>query len=84
MREVTLEGRTVLFIENPRRHRDAATSLSDHQSVGWRKDRETGEGGITVAGLLMFGQMVSIQDEFPNYMLDYQERPDYKNGTAMD
>jgi hypothetical protein len=26
----------------------------------------------------MFGQMVSIQDEFPNYMLDYQERPDSK------
>jgi len=48
------------------------------QIGGWRKDRETGEGGITVAGLLMFGQMVSIQDEFPNYMLDYQERPDSK------
>ncbi|MGB4952072.1 MAG: RNA-binding domain-containing protein [Rhizobiaceae bacterium] len=44
------------------------------QIGGWRKDRETGEGGITVAGLLMFGQMVSVQEEFPNYMLDYQER----------
>ncbi len=46
------------------------------QLGGWRKDRETGESGLTVAGLLMFGQMVSIQEEFPNYMLDYQERPE--------
>lgn len=44
------------------------------QIGGWRKDRETGATGITVAGLLMFGEMTSIQDEFPNYMLDYQER----------
>jgi predicted HTH transcriptional regulator len=44
------------------------------QIGGWRKDRETGVTGITVAGLLMFGTMASIQDEFPNYMLDYQER----------
>ena len=44
------------------------------QIGGWRKDRETGERGITVAGLLMFGQMASIQEEFLNYMLDYQER----------
>lgn len=46
------------------------------QLGGWRKDRETIESGLTVAGLLMFGQMVSIQEEFPNYMLDYQERPE--------
>lgn len=45
---------------------------------GWRKDRETGESGLTVAGLLMFGQMVAIQEELPNYMLDYQERPEAK------
>ncbi|WP_319576616.1 hypothetical protein [uncultured Desulfobacter sp.] len=48
------------------------------QIGGWKKDRETGGSGLTVAGLLMFGQMVSIQDEFPNYMLDYQEREDDK------
>ena len=48
------------------------------QIGGWKKNRETGESGLTVAGLLMFGQMVSIQDEFPNYMLDYQEREDDK------
>lgn len=48
------------------------------QIGGWRRDRETGEGGLTLAGLLMFGQMASIQDELPNYMLDYQERPEAK------
>lgn len=42
---------------------------------GWRHDRETGEAGLTLAGLLMFGQMSVIQEVLPNYMLDYQERP---------
>lgn len=45
---------------------------------GWRKDRESGESGLTLAGLLMFGQFPAIQEEFPNYMLDYQERPEAK------
>ena len=45
---------------------------------GWRKDRETGECGLTLAGLLMFGQFPAIQEELPNYMLDYQERPEAK------
>lgn len=46
------------------------------QIGGWRKDRETGENGLTLAGLLMFGRFTSIQEELPNYMLDYQERPE--------
>ena len=41
----------------------------------WRKDRESGEDGLTVAGLLMFGYHTTIQEAFPYYMLDYQERP---------
>jgi predicted HTH transcriptional regulator len=45
---------------------------------GWRQDRETGESGLTMAGLLMFGQFGAIQDELPNYMVDYQERPQAK------
>jgi ATP-dependent DNA helicase RecG len=45
---------------------------------GWRLDRESGRGGLTLAGLLMFGKMVAIQEELPNYMLDYQERPESK------
>jgi len=54
----------------------------DHEFLrqigGWRRDRETGGSGLTMAGLLMFGQMVAIQEELPNYMLDYQERPEAK------
>lgn len=54
----------------------------DHEFLrqigGWRKNRETDESGLTMAGLLMFGQMVTIQEELPNYMLDYQERPEAK------
>ncbi len=43
---------------------------------GWRRDRESGEVGLTRAGLLMFGRHPAIQEVFPNYMLDYQERPE--------
>ncbi|MEO6994509.1 MAG: RNA-binding domain-containing protein, partial [Lacunisphaera sp.] len=48
------------------------------QLGGWRKDRETAESGLTLAGLLMFGWMTTIQEELSNYMLDYQERPEAK------
>ncbi len=55
----------------------------DHQEFlrcirGWSKDRETDEAGLTLAGLLMFGKQVSIQEAVPNYLLDYQERPEPK------
>jgi predicted HTH transcriptional regulator len=46
------------------------------QIGGWRKDRESGENGLTLAGLLLFGQFTAIQEELPNYMLDYRERPE--------
>ena len=42
---------------------------------GWAKDRQTGEEGLTIAGLLMFGSLISILDAVPHYVLDYQERP---------
>ena len=45
---------------------------------GWRTNRETGESGLTTAGLLMFGRHPVIQEQFPYYMLDYQERPEVK------
>jgi predicted HTH transcriptional regulator len=45
---------------------------------GWRRNRETGEAGLTVAGLLMFGEDFLIKDVFPYFQLDYQERPEAK------
>jgi len=40
----------------------------------WGADRETGKEGLTVAGLLMFGEEWAITSYFPNYFLDYRER----------
>ena len=42
---------------------------------GIRKDRRTGEEGLTLAGLLMFGKVQSIQDAdcCPAYFPDYRE-----------
>ena len=42
---------------------------------GYRQDRQSGEKGLTLAGLLMFGKLNSILDCLPNYIVDYQERP---------
>ncbi|EBR0195670.1 AAA family ATPase [Salmonella enterica subsp. enterica serovar Bonn] len=43
---------------------------------GWRKNRQSGEEGITLAGILMFGTWNAIQDAVPNYFVDYRERDD--------
>lgn len=43
-----------------------------------RKDRTTGRIGLTLAGLLMFGRYDTITEVLPNYMVDYQERPEPK------
>ena len=45
---------------------------------GWKKNRKTGEEGLTLAGLLMFGQLSSLQEALPHYLLAYQERPEKK------
>jgi predicted HTH transcriptional regulator len=45
------------------------------QLGGYRKDRQTGKEGLTLAGLLMFGKLRSILDAIPRYIVDYQERP---------
>ncbi|HIF9259626.1 TPA: RNA-binding domain-containing protein [Photobacterium damselae] len=42
----------------------------------WRKDRVSGIEGLTLAGLVMFGRWEAIQDAFPSYSLDYQEKDD--------
>lgn len=62
--------------DHPWNQLDAQAFL--YQIGGWRKDRETERSGLTRAGLLMFGQQVAIIEAFPNYMLDYQERPEPK------
>ena len=41
---------------------------------GWRKDREANLEGLTVAGLLMFGEEEAITSRFPHYFLDYREK----------
>lgn len=43
---------------------------------GWRKNRQSGEEGVTLAGILMFGSWNAIQDAVPNYFVDYRERDD--------
>lgn len=45
---------------------------------GWRRNRETSEEGVTEAGMLMFGKLAEIQENFPHFMLDYQERAEAK------
>jgi predicted HTH transcriptional regulator len=46
---------------------------------GWKRNRENGQEGLTKAGLLMFGQYRSIREVFPNFFLDYMERPEAKS-----
>ena len=45
------------------------------QIGGWRRDRETGKAGLTLAGLLMFGKLTSIQEAVAHYFVDYRELP---------
>ena len=47
-----------------------------HLLGAWREDRETKENGLTLAGLLMFGQWPAIMTCAPLYFVDYQEQPD--------
>ena len=44
------------------------------QLGGWRRDRASGQEGLTMAGLLMFGSEHSLLDALPHYHLDYQEQ----------
>ena len=44
----------------------------------WRRDRQNGKEGLTLAGLLMFGAWSAIQEAVPHYFVDYQERPEAK------
>lgn len=52
-------------------------ALDDHELLrnlgGWRRDRESGEEGLTLAGLLMFGRQQPILDALPRFHVDYRE-----------
>jgi ATP-dependent DNA helicase RecG len=49
---------------------------------GLTRDRASGEEGLTLAGLLMFGKLRPILDAVPHYLVDYQERrPEDDDGT---
>lgn len=39
-----------------------------------RRDRSTGQLGITVAGLLMFGSFDALREGLPSYHVDYREK----------
>jgi len=54
---------------------------------GWKKDRNSGLEGITVAGVLMFGKDESIREAIPQYHVDYREKdPDmrWKDRVTID
>lgn len=57
-------------------------SLGDQELLeqlgGWRRDRNSGESGLTLAGLLMFGKDNAIRDPAaaPNYFVDFREKLD--------
>jgi hypothetical protein len=50
------------------------------QLGGWRKDRESGKEGLTLAGLLMFGKHNAIvaPNAAPTYHVDYRDYGDRK------
>jgi len=83
MADVDLESlriyRQMLRDEKPNHPYLEQDDLAFLSSVrGWRRDRQSGEEGLTLGGLLMFGKWSAIQDAVPHYFLDYQERPEAK------
>lgn len=78
-RESLRAYRQIYSTRDPSNDRNRYDDTEFLRSIGgWRKDRISGVEGLTIAGLLMFGKLISIQEEFPNYLLDYQERPEAK------
>lgn len=73
-RETLKHYRTMFRVKNPdhvwNQHDDKAflTNLG-----GYRKDRNIGVEGLTLAGLLMFGKGLPIRERFPNIMMDYRD-----------
>lgn len=42
---------------------------------GWRRERNSGQEGPTLAGILMFGKFASLHEAVSLYQVDYQEKP---------
>jgi len=83
MSDITIESlqayRNLLSASNPTHPALELDNFAFLRSIGgWRKDRQTGVEGMTLAGVLMFGTWEAIQDIAPNYFVDYQERPEAK------
>ncbi len=72
----TLKRYRQTFFSRDPEHR--FNSLEDKEFLrqlgGWRRDRSTKEEGLTLAGLLMFGDGASIKEYLHHYHLDYIER----------
>lgn len=53
-------------------------SLNDKEFLkrigGWAVDRESGQEGVTHAGLITFGTEMNITSVLPHYFLDYREK----------
>ncbi len=58
--------------------RHAWNNLDDMEFLkrieAYKEDRETGESGFTLAGILMFGNENALHDAVPNYFVDYREK----------
>jgi ATP-dependent DNA helicase RecG len=48
----------------------------------WKRDRETGEEGPTLAAVLMLGREEAIREHLPHVHLDYRELPADEGGGA--
>jgi len=78
-RETLRSYRQIYLNRDPSQERNRYDDIEFLRSIGgWKRERSTGKEGLTLAGLLMFGKLMSIQEEYPNYMLDYQERAEAK------
>ncbi|WP_049778977.1 AlbA family DNA-binding domain-containing protein [Thiomicrospira cyclica] len=71
--------RQLMAVRNPQHPFNEVDDLAFLERIGaWRKDRESGKQGLTLAGLLMFGQDYLIREKLPNYQLDYRDGFDSK------
>lgn len=67
--------RQLFKIRQPRHAWNALDDMGFLRKIeAWREDRETGESGFTLAGVLMFGTEEAIHDAAPNFFVDYREK----------